>query len=242
CVGCIAQDSAGRNDGFWDAAIDMVSVKNWDTNPGTHIFIAGNYAYNCQQTTGGASDGECYMDDTLDALNYTGQIVHRDNIGAISERFGLQLFYQNISSDNPTIKVYNNSFYGANQGAFTGPDSPGNPGDINIQSTISTLPWTINIYNNLVKENRAAPVGSPSNINYTFTIGGNYTGVTTGNTGSNPANSQNFMLGLATTCGAPFCNSGPPYSAVSFGTSTNLGVNTYVDPGFTNTTDLVSNR
>lgn len=94
-VGNIAQNSAGRADChpegcYYDAAIDMIGVANYDTVAGTHIFTAGNFMINNQQTLGGASDGEAMMADTWDALDYTQQAVIRDNLAVLSERFGLR--------------------------------------------------------------------------------------------------------------------------------------------------------
>ena len=74
----------------------LIGIENADTNPGTHILVQGNYSYNDQQTTAGASDnsdGECYLFDTLDypTPGYGETIVFRDNISAVCERFGLAI-------------------------------------------------------------------------------------------------------------------------------------------------------
>lgn len=243
-VGGIAQDSAGRCDSFLsDGAVDIIGTKNWDTNAGTHIFVNTMYSYNNQQTLGAAdgSDGECYIMDTEDALNYTQQIVISNNISAVCERFGIQLFYQGITNDALTMKVYGNTLYAGNILAFGTNPNGASYGDINIQSTAgNTYPWITSIYNNNVSEKLAHPGGNTNSNNYAYLVGGTYTNVTTGNTGTNPASSQNFMKGLATSCPGT-CNS-PNFDVVSFGTSTQLGVNTYTDPAYANVTDLFNNQ
>lgn len=233
-VGNIAQDSAGRNDGFWDAAIDVIGTKDKDTNSGTHIYVDGNFSYNNQQTIGGVSDGECYMFDTLDALGYSQQTVFRNNIGVQAERFGLLFFYQNMSAATPLFKVYNNTFYGNNKGNYTNGTGAAF-GEIHYQSTVSTFPWIIRTYNNIAQANRATQVNGGND--YALVMGGNYSAVI-GNTGSNPSNSENILKGLRSSCDS-VCNAGNDVVAFNGGS---FGVNTYTDPQFNNTTDLLANQ
>ena len=51
---------------------------------------------------------------------------------------------------------------------------------------------------------------------------------------------QNFFRATNASCKAPNCNS--TYDAQSWGGSSALGTNTYTNPAFTNTTDLLANR
>lgn len=233
-LGNIAQDSAGRNDGDYDAAFDTIGEKNFDTTAGTHVLIDGNFSYNNQQTTGGATDGECFMVDTPDALDYTQTIVIKNNIAAICERFGLQMFYQNESTNTGMVlKVYNNSMYGSNILAH-GTQANGNYGDINIQAN-STLPWTVTIQNNLVKERLANGTGDTGEVIYALVASSSNTSLTIGGSGS-----QNFLKGLATSCGLANCDSG--FNAATNGSLSVLGTNTYTDPGYNSVTDLFSNQ
>jgi hypothetical protein len=232
-VGDIAQDSAGRNDGYWDAAIDVIGVKDWDTAAGTHVIVDGNFSYNNQQTTGGSSDGECYMFDTLDALNYTQNLVMKNNISAICERFGLEITYQGITSDALMLKIYQNTFYGGSIGAFTNDGSGGIYGDINFGE--KALSWNVTVYNDLIQERLAHPTNAAGSSNYTITLGGSLPTVTIGGSGT-----QNFLKGLATVCLAPFCD--PGANAASYGTLANLGTNTYTSPAYNNPTDFFNYR
>jgi hypothetical protein len=197
--------------------------------------VAGNFALNNQQTTGGNSDGEGLMVDTLDALAYSQTLVIRDNIVVLSERFGLHLFYQQESTTNPTLKIYNNTLFANNRGNYTN-GLRGNFGEINIQSTVPTLPWHVYLYNNISNTGSATQVHG-GNI-YALLVGGDYAGTVIGNTGANPA-SQNIFKSQQSSC-ASTCDRGN--NVVSFGSSRPLGVNTYVDPAFNNTIDLLANR
>jgi hypothetical protein len=223
-VGNIAQDSAGRNDGFWDAAIDMIGVKNLDTTAGTHIFVDGNFARKCQQTTGGSSDGECFMTDSWDVLGYTQTAVFKNNIWSESERFGFTNTYNGNPAPIPTIKIYNNTSYPGMLGAYTNDGSGANYGDINSCSGCS---WHVYVYNNIVQDTLAHPHNAGgSNIFADVTGASSYV---SGNTGANPPNSQNIFKGAAGTCGGNSCDSGNDVAAFSPGT---IGVNTYIDPAF----------
>ena len=228
-VGDIAQNSAGRNDGYYDGAIDIIGVKNWNTAAGTHIFLSGNYSYNNQQTTGGASDGECYIFDTWDALAYSQTAVMKNNISTLCERFGLQIFYQGLSAAVPTIKIYNNTFYEGSAGNYTN-GTGGNFGDINIQSTTSTLPWKIAIDDNIAQEPNATR-HTGGNV-YALVIG-DYPSAVLGGSGI-----QNIFKGAQTTCPAS-CDSADNVVAFNGGS---FGTNTYANPTFNNTSDLITNR
>jgi hypothetical protein len=97
----------------------------------------------------------------------------------------------------------------------------------------------LTIQNNLVQENQQWPGGISSNgYVYAFNLGGNYTNVIIGGSGS-----QNYFDGLATECDGNACApSSAPYGAVSFGTAAELGTNYYTSPAYNNPGDLVSNR
>ena len=162
-VGDIAQDSAGRCDGgVSTGAVVLIGMLNYNTAAGTHTFVAGNFSYNNQQTLGATdkTDGECYLMDTLDypKPGYGGQIVFRDNISAVCERFGLQIFYQGYSANTPTIKVYNNTFVAGNQMNYS-TGSGSNQGDINVQGHGGSDPWIIPMTNNIVRETKAVAGG-----------------------------------------------------------------------------------
>jgi hypothetical protein len=115
-------------------------------------------------------------------------------------------------------------------------------GDINIQNSNpngSSMWGGVTIQNNLVEENQAWQGGDNQGYpEFAFLIGGPYSNVTVGGSGS-----QNYLYGLATECNGPAClPTSAPYAAESFGTVSNLGTNYYVSPGFRNTSDLISDR
>lgn len=246
-VGNIAQNSAGRCDGYYDAAIDIIGTKNYDKNSGTHIFASQNFSYNNLQPAGcNGTDGESMMTDTLDALDYTNTVVIKNNVLAGAERFGMQMFYQGLSVNPLTLKFYNNTLYGNNVGPAS---SVGNTcgwaqGGINIQSSATAIPWNISVYNNIDQETVAACLGTPNYPVYPLVMGTSQSApysntVTIGGTGL-----QNIFLGKATTCQGPFCagSGAGNNSAVSFDSSNDLGINTYSNPMFNNASDLVMNR
>ena len=219
-VGSIAQNAA--NDPICLAAIDDAGPANWDSAAGTHVFWAGDFAINNQVACG--SDGEGMMFDTWDAHGYTGQGVIEQNMVWGSERFGLQLFYQAYNASAPNVRVFNNTFYDNNVGSHTGGGFA--DGDINVQSTVGNLPWNIQIYNNIVRTGAASSPGA----------GDIYAGLTGGV--YNTTWSNNIMKGLATHCDDT-CDPGNNVVAFNGGS---FGTNTYVDPSFANTTDLLNNR
>ncbi len=240
-VGNIAQNSAGRADChpegcYYDSAIDMIGVANYDTAPGTHIFTDGNFMINNQQTLGGASDGEAMMADTWDALDYTQQAVIRNNLAVLSERFGFHMFYQGMSNNTPTLKIYNNTFFANDAENYT-TGQGASLGEINMQSTTGSMPWNIDIYNNIAKTNWAENPGDA--YDYALETGGDFTATTIGNTGANPASSQNIFKGMMTTCQGTSCDPGDDVVAQGGGS---YGVNTYEDPAFNNTSDMLSNQ
>ncbi len=240
-VGDIAQNSAQGNPNSWYcvAAIDIVAPANYDTQPGTHLYEYGNFSYNNQ--TSCETDVENFMFDTWDANGYSNQGVSQNNMGWLSGRFGFEVTAQNIAPTTATAFILNNTFYGSNQ--LNDPSYPGYAnGDINVQDSSSTATsiWGgLTIQDNLVQENQEWQGGNSSNGPvYAFLIGGPYSNVTVGGSGS-----QNYFNGVATECRGDACEpSSAPYGASSFGTAAQLGTNYYTSPAFNNPTDLINNQ
>jgi len=226
-VGSIAQNAA--NDPILLAAIDFVAPANFDSNAGTHAYIYGNFGIANNSTTTGGSDMECILADTLDAHGYANQMVVANNICYLSTRFGMQIFYQAYNTSAPTIKYYNNTDF-AN---LTNVGSDSTDGDINFAAAASGAAgnphWIISTTNNIARTNAAT---SNSNPIYAMTVGG----IQWGAAGS-LTNSGNVLFGLATTCTGT-CDS--TKSEVVFN-SNPLGTQTYTDPLFQNTSDLLAN-
>jgi hypothetical protein len=92
-----------------------------DTKAGTHIFIAGNFAYanvdasNCGGTT--ATDGEAVILDTFNmayggGAPYTQQAVVENNIGFFNGGLGFEVNNNNTGSSHATVYFKNNTSYG----------------------------------------------------------------------------------------------------------------------------------
>jgi hypothetical protein len=228
-IGDIAQNAA--QSGYCVAGINAVGPSQWDTNPGTHILIMGNFSYdninvaNCPQ-----SDGEDFMLDTFDAHGYSAQAVWSNNIGFDATRTCWQLTQQNIRVSTPTLKVYNNTCYGDLRNV--GSDSA--DGEINFGSTLggSSIAWSISLSNNLAQTNAASNSGRPI---YGAVIGGTHW--------TSFMDSGNFLNGSATSCAGVSCNSSSaPFSTAYFNGNNPSGSDTYLSPGYTNVSDLMTNR
>jgi hypothetical protein len=226
-VGDIAY--ASNQDPICVAAIDDAAPANYDTSAGTHVFWAGNFAFNNRVTC--VSDGEGMMFDTFDAHAYTGQSVIEQNMVWQSTRGGVQITYQGLHSGNAPMYIFNNTLFSNNAGPGVGGYALG---EINVQSTTSALPYPISIYNNISRTNYVTTgnQGTSYGVVYAALTGGAYN-VTWGGSGT-----QNIFKGEATTC-LGVCDAGKNVVAFNGGS---YGTNTYADPGFTNPTDLLANR
>jgi hypothetical protein len=230
-VGNIAQNAAQNP--ICLAAIDGVSAAQYDAIPGTHIYFYGNVAWGNVVTCN--SDGEAFMFDTLDGDGFQGTAIMANNIAWGSERYGIQVFDQNINSNTPTVKLYNNTLFANNNDTH---GSTGDPvGEINIQSvnaSSTSILWTINSYNNIAKTNFAK--NSSGEVVYAEAISGGGPNVSVGGAGS-----QNFFKGALPSCEGygPTCD--PGFNVMASGGGI-LGTNIYADPLFTNTSDLLSNQ
>ena len=242
-VGMIAQNAA-RYTGC-QGAIDAIGSAAYDTTSGTHIYFYTNYAM--ANLVACSTDGEAFILDTMDGWGLCGtntscQVVVANNIGYDSTRYNLQVFDRNFQSNTPTIKIYNNTFFAAGYDGSSG-TSGGVVGDINIQNTSggsANILWPTYVYNNIARESQAT--NSSGEDIYSLFIECNCSHLTVGNTGSNPANSQNLLYGLLSTCAGSYgqtCDS--THSAAYVGANT-LGVNTYMDAAFNDTTDLLANQ
>jgi hypothetical protein len=226
-VGNVIQDSA--EDPICLAAVDAASPANFDTASGTHVFFYNNYEIANNSPCGGLYDGEDMMFDTWNAHGFTGQGVVKNNIGYLAGRMGMNIFTGSTSNaSHAPVFILNNTFFENNRN--TGSDSGG--GEILLQGTGTYVPVYATIQNNIAFTGTAAsPSGSPL---YALQVGGNYAGQTIGGSGT-----QNIFKGLETVCGGSSCDSGDNVVAYNGGS---FGTNTYVNPAFKNTTDLLSNH
>lgn len=231
-VGNIAQNADKRSD-FPSAAIVNVGPANSDTNAGVHSYMAANFLI-ANQTVSGASDGEGMMLDSWDVHGYVGTGVIEDNVNYNSGWAGLQIFEQSFNSSAPIIYVNNNTFY--NSGVFT-PFSVGATGGINLQLN-GGFPWTVNVKNNISQTVRTTVGGSGAGALYGLLGGAASIGSLTLNVGG--SGTENVIKGARSSCGGGgTCDAG--FNQIIFNGLT-FGTNTFTDPLFTNTSDLLTNH
>lgn|GEM_PF-2080636 len=222
-VGMIAQNSA--QDPICVAAIDIVGPGVLDTKAGTHYFVSGNFSYaNANPSCRSVSDTEDFMADTWDAHNVTTQGVFSNNIGFGADRMCIQTFWQNYSANPATIKIYNNTCFKNNNY-----NKDNLNGEINIAATTKPIPWAITVQNNLAYQPNSTASG-----------GGRVTAFAVYDPITSLTNGGNFFRAANTSCVAVYCNS--TFDAETWGANTTLGTNTYTNPAFTNTADLLANR
>lgn len=93
----------------------------FDTNPGTHFFIEGNFAWanvnpsTCNGTP--STDGEAVIVDTLDfsqgrGTPYTQQVVVQNNIGFFNGGRGFEAFNNQVGSTHASIYFKYNTAFG----------------------------------------------------------------------------------------------------------------------------------
>jgi hypothetical protein len=231
-VGSIAHNA--NNDPICLAAFDDVGPANSDTVAGVHVFFGGDFAINNQNPACPTSDGEGMMFDTWDAHGYVGTGVIEQSIVYSSSWAGLQVFQQKYNSSNPQIQIFNNTFFDNNVCTrFT----TGVTGDINFQLN-GGYPWTLNVYNNIAKTAVTVTGCHGAGPVYAELSGGaNGVGSITMNLGGNGI--QNIFKGLQTSCQGTVCD--PGHNIVAFN-GFGIGTNTYLDPRFQNTADLLANQ
>ena len=123
-VGDIAYNAAQSTNSVCGQAFSIYGPKASDTNPGTHLFIAGNFAWdnvdNSACNSGSPSDGEGLELDTFSVNSYAQQTVVENNIFLFNGGRGIET----LSSNAGAIYIKQNIMYGnntdVNQGGFCG--------------------------------------------------------------------------------------------------------------------------
>jgi len=142
-VGNIAYNGAQDNTNCY-SGIDMVFPVNSDTVAGTHIYIAGNYAWgNVDPNPCGGitpTDGHGISLDSLSQSSYSGQIVAENNISVFNGASG----FQNFSNNAGLAFVRQNTIAGNQTGTINA-----NPcAELTINTAVNT-----NVSRNLVATN-----------------------------------------------------------------------------------------
>ena len=199
-VGVIAQNSA--QDSICLAAIDVVGPGVYDTKAGTHYFVYGNFAYaNANSTCTSHSDTEDYMADTWNEHGVVTQGVFANNIGYRADRYCFEWTGTGISTQAPTLKLYNNTCFENN--VNTGSDNL--DGEITFGAS-GNLYATIIMQNNIAYQPLATSAGGRPVIAYLFAQTDAAGTFTNGGTGI-----QNFLRADRTAClgggnATPWCN------------------------------------
>jgi hypothetical protein len=144
-IGNIAYNGAQDNANCY-SGIDVVVPVNFDTKPGTHYYIAGNFTWgnvDPNPCSGGApTDGQGINLDTVNGNGYSGQIVIDNNLSVFNGGTGIQSFLNTGSSPNASIFIRHNTTYGNETGQINASPCP----EINLASSLST-----GVYLNLVE-------------------------------------------------------------------------------------------
>lgn len=225
-----------------DSAIVDVAPHNNDASAGTHVFIAGNFAYgNLNNPPCTVSDGEGILLDTFDEFGYTGESDVENNVVYHNSWAGIHVFQQSFVSSTLTMNIHHNTVFGD----MVCPDfQPGSTGEINYQIN-GNFPWTINTYDNIARTDEStqpygtSPACASTSIDHPYAMAallnpGTNPVINTGGTGL-----QNVFFATSGVCdNSPNCAGSN--SVIWFNNGT-FSTNTYSDPLFTNTTDLLAN-
>ena len=211
------------------AAFDIISPGKFDSGSGTHYFLYNNYTWNNIEPHCNTNfDGEDFMYDTLNNHSVTGKFVTANNLAYFATRYCINFTYG--ATVTVTSRFYNNTCYDDMQHPDAG-DSNG--GEVYTTGCFATL----QIFNNIAYQPHAtsgtsstplyAAVANPS---CTYSIGGAYS-----------SGDNNLYKGAQTTCSGDTCDAGFNVTQSGVG-STGIGTNTYANPAFNNTTDLINNQ
>jgi len=249
-VGTIAQNS--NQDGICLAALDFVGTGASDgATSAIKGFMYGNFAWSNQVPACNPTfDGEGIMFDTMETHKANGIWTAKNNVVWNSMRYGIHFFWQCATTTPFTVNFLNNTVFANNAGP--GVTGTALAGEINVASNTGcqgfNVPVTVNIKNNIGKATIAQYPAMPPDTSfiYAFALGTrnqppatHWPSLVLGTAGN-----ENVWKGQQTVC-VKFNRVGScdPGNNVAIGDSLNLlGTNFYVDPAFTNETDLLTNR
>ena len=225
-IGDIAQNAA--QDSICLAAIDDVQPAALDSNAGPHVLVYGNFSYaNANAGCRSISDTEDFMFDTFDPVSYLSAFVN--NVGFDADRFCFQILDGGSSG---SFDVYNDTCFQNN--THTGGDY--DDGEINLQTGGTAVAWNAAFGNNIAYQPLAASSGGSAVAG--FVLG---EAIKSGAAYANGTSSdENVYRANNSSCTATYCNS--TFDNGTFGAQTTLGTNTYENPAFEDTADLLSNR
>jgi hypothetical protein len=232
-VGSICQN-CGQS-GYGVAGFNVVFPSQWDSNPGTHIFVDGNFSYNI--TTQSPDDGEDYMVDTPDKHGYAATIVESNNIGFGAARYCMAMTLDTYNTSYiANLKAYNFSCYG--DGAAV-PNTNAKPVAEFMFLSGGVLNRPVMTFTNNLAQTASA-TGDAGAVQLVALYEG-YSGTFTALTMSG-----NWWDAIGTSCtsGAGTCvPATAPISAQFYPSNTASRSDTFgTAPGYTNVTDLLTNQ
>jgi hypothetical protein len=226
-VGSIAQNAAQNTD-FPEAAIDHVGTGLFDSGAGAHTIFYGDFTWSNSAASTTPYDTEGMMFDTWNNTPYPVLGVITNNVGWNSWRMCINLTDGTYTGTTamPTMHIFNNTCYNDLR------KTNGDNNDAEIELNIGN-PWPVTINNNIAQVTTAtSPDGKGGQLS-AFLSAGPAAASHGGNSGSSI--NGNFFSGVGT---------GGSYNVWDGNTQqTGSPPNTLgVDPGFTNTTDLIANH
>jgi hypothetical protein len=235
-VGMVAQNMAQNTSfGICIAAIDVISPGHFGSTLDTHYFLYNNFTWNNLVPGCDAKfDGEDFMFDTIDNHGVVGKFILANNIGYYAERYCATYTYQARHVSAPTINTYNNTCYDNMQR-----DTAADRGAEILANLNPSIPWNINVFNNIAYNPHATPAQVGAAKVYAFLLHGPEPSIRSGaqvRTGA-----ENIFFANAASC-LNVCNTGSAPFSVSNQNGSNIGSDIYVNPNFKNTTDLISNH
>jgi hypothetical protein len=235
-VGNIAQNA--NQDTICLAALDFISLGKFDSNAGTHAYMYNNYAMaNLVPACTPDFDGEAYMMDSPEAHLYDGTTVFANNIGYDSTRYCIKTTVNGSSTPPIGVKIYNNT-------CFANDQQPGGVDNNGAEILTSAGPeYAITVWDNIALPPAAEENSVPL---YAYNISDNVP-ASFAEGSAVGSGLQNVYGGFETTCAnAPNCApASPPFAEIYWDGNPVTGdtANTFTNtPGFTNTTDLLTNH
>jgi hypothetical protein len=216
-IGNIAYNSAQSANAVCGQGFSMYGPKASDSSPGTHLYIAGNFAWdnvdNAACNGGHPSDGEGLELDTFSVNSYAQQTVVENNMFLFNGGRGIQALLVNTGH----VYVKNNTLYGnntdVNQGGYCGEFADnGSTGTITLtgnltETTAATGCNGSNLYDYLFSVTTSATITSGWGY---VAAGNNYCTAfnqSTFNCFGLPQNRANPNLASPSRPGAPSCGS-----------------------------------
>ena len=205
-VGNIAYDAAQDSSECY-SGINIVVPVAFDSAPGTHIYVAGNFSYDNLDPNpcagGSSTDGEGIILDTISGKNYAQQIVVENNMVLFNGGRGIQPF---DSVSGAPIYIEHNTAYGNE--TQSGQRNTGGCGEIGLNQSLNTQV----IGANLTETTTATGCGGNTvyaikadNGNGTNVVNGNWGYSSSGNTFGS-SGSPGFSFGTNTSSNPSFSN------------------------------------